>query len=427
MLTTLTRTIGAIVCMLSNVTGPSIYNEVEPTEATGSHQLVDESQLASPMATVVGTGRKQPLTYTIAADNSVGTSCETSFPIVCTSVEENHAAHPTCNLCQLPHAVMPTCNTMSDQACSKHRFWVVSSRRLTWNTCQADLEKPALSVSRLACNGMTQPSSINEYLQSIQPNRRVVFYVHGNRTSAPNATRYGLNFFQRVHSQLDDRPTDWVIFSWPSAQAGYLLKDAREKAFRTDAQGLYLAWLVRNHVQQSSSIAMVGYSFGARVVSGSLHALGGGSLGNRSLNEPYFHGADISAGLVAAAFDADWMQPNRYHGYTTKNLRTLTLLYNHRDVALRNHWRLSRERSSEALGFSGPRRFGLRVDGTRLPVKALNCTASVRARHAERFYYDRACSAGRQMANLINNSRPPCQLQLKTPSHDAICETSLVP
>jgi hypothetical protein len=247
---------------------------------------------------------------------------------------------------------------------------------------------------------------MNEYLATVDPTKRVVFYVHGNRTPRNQAITGGIKFFRRVQPYLDCKPTRWVIFVWPSAQAGVLLKDARAKAARTDAESLYLAWVLRHHAQNPAPIAMVGYSFGARVISGSLHAMAGGCLGNRSLPQPHIYNAGISVGFVAPAFDADWMTPGNYHSLSTRNLQNMTLMYNHRDVALRNHWRLTRERSSEALGFSGPRCFGPRADGTRLPVIALNCTAAVRARHAERFYYDRSCVAGRHMAQVINRSTP---------------------
>jgi hypothetical protein len=245
---------------------------------------------------------------------------------------------------------------------------------------------------------------MDEYLTTLDPSKRVVFYVHGNRTPQNKAISGGIRFFQRVRPYLDNKPTRWVIFVWPSAQAGVLLKDARAKAVRTDAESLYLAWVLRHHARNPAPIAMVGYSFGARVISGALHAMAGGCLGNRSLPQAPINNAGISVGFVAPAFDADWMTPGNYHSLSTHNLRDMTLMYNHRDVALRNHWRLTRERSSEALGFSGPRCFGPRADGTRLPVIALNCTAAVRARHAERFYYDRSCRAGRHMAQVINRS-----------------------
>ncbi|MGB7344161.1 MAG: hypothetical protein WBD20_08100 [Pirellulaceae bacterium] len=394
MLTTLTRTIGAIVAALlfvapAPVMPPVIAHEVGNSEIVSGDILVGVSDDAERL--VLDTGVEQPLTYKISETPT-----------------EPFDANDMMDPCAIK-----SCSPYDSIARqSRHRFWVVSSRGLTWNACAADLDAPLMTVSRLYCNGMTQRSSMTEFQSELQPGRRVVYYVHGNRTSSINAIRYGLTFFNRVKAYLDDQPTEWVIFNWPSAQTGVLLKDAREKAARTDAEGLYLAWLLRHHVEQSSPIAMVGYSFGARVLSGSIHALAGGPLANRTLPAPHYCGADISVGFVAAAFDADWLMEGHYHGCSTKNMRTLTMLYNQRDVALRNHWRLTRERSSEALGFSGPRCFGARCDGTALPVRALNCTSSVRARHAERFYYDRACSAGLQMATLINQAKPASNLQI---------------
>jgi len=452
MVMNLTRTIVAIVVVLSFVAQP---HSTRPAAAHVRDDVVEQplhqpTQLAVDPARFVGlqslsdaavassqrqqdplsnrNANPQPLIYTISDDagdadsSAAGSSAADGTAGVTT--EETLTAHH-CSFCKLPHVYGAQVSIPETPHC-QHRFWVISSRNLTWNPCHADLDSPELKVTRLSCNGVPHASSMDEYLQAIRPDRRVVFYVHGNRTTVVNAIENEFQFFKRVKPYLDNQPTDWVSFSWPSAKKGILLKDAREKAARTDAQGLYLAWLLRHHVERSVPISMVGYSFGARVVSGSLHALGGGSLGRRTLSPPYYVGSDISAGMVAAAFDANWMTPNNYHRYATQNLRTLTVLYNHRDVALRNHWRLTRERSSEALGFSGPRFFGRRFDGTQLPIRALNCTRSVRTRHGERFYYERACSAGQQMACLINQSISAENLHIKTPASAIICDSPAV-
>ncbi len=397
MVTSLTSMIGRIVGTLLLVANPFA------SDCTNAHEVANEvaHEVANEVANEVA---------------STATINHSSMPPVVSPVID----HADASLDDMLTIEQQACLSIDDHDApiDHHRFWLISTRHLTWNTRCANLDRPNFIVYRMNRCGATYRSSLDEYLQSIRPNRRVVFYVHGNRTTTQDAIGFGLNMFNRVRPHLDNRPTDWVVFSWPSAKVGGLVKDAREKAFRTDAEGLYLAWLTRKHIERSSAIAMIGYSFGARVISGSLHAIGGGSLGNRMLGGQYYLGADVSVGMIAAALDSDWMTPNHYHSNTTKNIQTLTLLYNRRDVALRNYWRVSRQRSSQALGFSGPRCFGPRIDGSRLPVHAVNCTTTVRAQHAERLYYERHCNAGHQMACLINKSIPSNHLQPQNP----VCE-----
>ena len=69
----------------------------------------------------------------------------------------------------------------------------------------------------------------------------------------------------------------FVIWSWPSDKIKGPLNDIRTKAWRTDTDGYYLGWfLQRMHPQ--SDIGLIGFSYGARIVSGALHVLAGGEL-----------------------------------------------------------------------------------------------------------------------------------------------------
>ena len=63
---------------------------------------------------------------------------------------------------------------------------------------------------------------------------------------------------------------------------------------------------------------MIGYSFGGRVVTGSLHALAGGPLGRRVLHGSTVTGANIDVGLVAPAIEDDWLGTGQYHGNAPK-------------------------------------------------------------------------------------------------------------
>lgn len=291
----------------------------------------------------------------------------------------------------------------TDEQCD--RLWVISTRGLTSNACRVNLENPALAVSRLSCSGRCENSSLDDYLQAIHRDRPVVIYVHGNRLEADEAICRAIEIYRATAIRRCAGPVDWVLWSWPSAQEGLLIRDFRMKAERTDAQGLYLAWLLRKQNAASMSTSMIGYSFGAPVVTGSLHALAGGSLGGRRLPGPGITGAKIGVGLVAPAMASDWLVPRGYHGNATQNLDQLVLLYNRRDAILKRYWLLDHVRGDLALGYTGPKAFGPRADGSKLPVRSRDCAAFIGLQHKEVDYYTSQCRAGSEMALLIHDSQ----------------------
>ena len=283
------------------------------------------------------------------------------------------------------------------------RFWMISTRSLTSSTCKVDLTSPDLRVYQLDCNGKRTPTTLDDYLTALTPDRRVVVYVHGNRISANEVVRRSFSVYRNIVRCHDNQPVDWVIWSWPSAKQGILVHDARRKASRTDAQGLYLAWLLRKQLNQAESTKMIGFSFGSRVITGALHSLAGGKLGGRLLPGPPTTGIPVDAGLVAPAIDSHWLSEKGYHALATKNLNQLAVLYNRRDAILKRYWRIDRARGRMALGYTGPRTFATRADGSKLPVVARDYSPVIGLRHDELDYYTKSRHAGNIMANLIND------------------------
>jgi len=283
------------------------------------------------------------------------------------------------------------------------RLWLINTRGITSNACWADIDHPALTISRLECNGDSRQVTLDEYLGSISPDRSVVIYVHGNRIEPCEARSRGMWIYRKCRGCRNSGPIDWVNWSWPSAQAGILTHDVRRKAQRTDTQGLYLAWLLREQNARSVPTTLIGYSFGGRVVTGALHAMAGGSLGGRSLAEPGVSGASFGAGLIAPAIDSHWLSQHGYHSLATQNMQRLVLLYNHRDVILKRYWLVDRVRGRMALGYSGPTLFGPRLDGSPLPIRSRDCSPSLGIAHNELDYFIKGCRAGSEMARLIDD------------------------
>ena len=284
------------------------------------------------------------------------------------------------------------------------RFWMISTRSLTSSTCNVNLDSPQLRVHRLDSRGKASPATLDEYLSALTPERQVVVYVHGNRMASNKVVHRSFSVYRNIIRCNEKRPMDWVIFSWPSAKQGTLIHDARRKASRTDAQGLYLAWLLRKQVKQAESTKMIGFSFGSRVITGALHSLAGGKLGGRLLPGSPTTGATVDVGLVAPAIDSNWLSEKGYHAMATKNLDRLALLYNRRDAVLKRYWLLNKVRGRVALGYTGPRSFAPRADGSELPVVARDYSSYVGLRHDELDYYTKSRHAANIMADLINDT-----------------------
>jgi len=285
------------------------------------------------------------------------------------------------------------------------RFWVVSTRHLSQNICNANFESPDFRVSRLDYCGNSQSESYESFLASVTPGRTVVIHVHGNRMTEMDANHRGRFVYRYIRPGIPEQPIDFVIFSWPSEQTGLLLRDGREKAMMTEAEGLYFAAMLREIIAREASVAIVAYSFGCRVATGGLHTLAGGSLSGRRLPGPVMTGANVTVGLVAPAMEADWLAKGRYHGMASHNISRLAVLYNSRDAVLKRYWLLDSATRGRALGYTGPRQIAHGFDGSPIPLTKSDCSAFLGLRHNEMEYYTDGCNAGRTMAKLIREIR----------------------
>lgn len=339
-------------------------------------------------------------------------------PHVSTAVEPSVRRASSMRLAAPSLEEVPSYDGGCDARPGLDRIWVFSTRGLRGGVCRADLTDPNFRVDRLEACGRATRSSVEEYALHRDPSRPTVIYVHGNRMEHADAIGRGLFVYNRVARYgYRQGPVDWVIWSWPSEKRGILLGDAREKARRTDVEGLYLGSLLRLHGETGQPTTLIGYSFGGRIVSGALHALAGGALRGRSLPGEGIEGAGFTAGMIAPALENDWMSARGNHRLATQNLEQLTVLYNRRDAVLKNYWRIDRIRNADALGYTGPTSFAPRFDGSRLPVRSRDCGSVVGFHHDEMSYYDRECGGGPEMRVLLRIANPE-RLASVEPGHD---------
>jgi hypothetical protein len=102
-------------------------------------------------------------------------------------------------------------------------------------------------------------------------------------------------------------------------------------------------------------ISLIGFSFGARIVTGGLHILAGGSLGGCTLHE-HVHPQrrPMEVVLIAAALHAHWLGDGQYHGLAMTQVDRMFLVNSCQDMAMRYYRFISSNGNPQALGLCGP-------------------------------------------------------------------------
>jgi hypothetical protein len=228
----------------------------------------------------------------------------------------------------------------------------VSTRALPHDSLRSSRRlRPQVEVGQ--AGDVWHSSSLDELVASRDPRLPTIVLVHGNDTDDAVARSKGIEIY-RALAERADRPLRLIIWSWPADYlGGTLRRDARVKAERADVDAYYLAQFI-GELDRAESPSLVGYSFGARVVSGALQLVGGGSLAGRTLpagrNDPP---AALRAVLLAAAIDHDWLLPGRRYGQALAAVERLVVLVNPQDRVLRFYRFLAPGTGAAALGARG--------------------------------------------------------------------------
>ncbi len=205
-----------------------------------------------------------------------------------------------------------------------------------------------------------------------------IIYVHGNRIDPGFDKTHGLEIYRSLAARKPcDAPLRYIIWSWPSSKVSGIINDYQVKAARTRPVAWQLAWAV-DHMPPETPVTLVGHSYGARVVTGALHLLAGGRLGDLQLAE-HVHAERprMRAALLAAAVDASWIRPGGFHGRALAQVDQVLLVNNHRDPAMR-FYHLAFEGHVRPLGYGGISGLGEFADR----VRTVDVTPSVGRRHA---------------------------------------------
>ena len=271
------------------------------------------------------------------------------------------------------------CGSVATAPRPQDQIWLISTREAGCPDTRPIAAEPNLPVSIYSQNAW-QPSDMAAFLSADDGRTRTVFYVHGNQTSAAEAKEYGLRLYRSlIGVSTDERPVRFVIWSWPSDRIGGALEDVRIKAGYSDTTGYFLA-TVFERLQPNTPTTLIGFSFGARSVTGALHLAAGGNVAGRVLPRTSTH-APANVVLMAAAEDSDWLFPGHRNGLALSQTESLLNVYNGCDKILkRYHWLYGRKCCAEALGYVGLASGYLPVD-QRAKIAQLNACCAVGSEH----------------------------------------------
>jgi hypothetical protein len=255
-------------------------------------------------------------------------------------------------------ASAPPANVYSNGIRAQDEIWLVNVRPLCGSCDPAALAKD-VQVETFVATGdggrrCWQQSDVGS-LASANSATPTVIFVHGNQISPGDAKQQGLALYRRmVWASSSPTPIRYVIFSWPSSKIPGLLRDVRVKALRTRPAGCQLAWLI-DQLPGDEPLELIGFSYGARIITGALHILGGGDLGGLALaSRQHPDRQPVNAVLFAAALNSDWLCPGHYHGQAMTQVNRMMLLNNCNDVAM-EYYRFSTTCGDpQALGLCGP-------------------------------------------------------------------------
>ncbi|MBI1901731.1 MAG: alpha/beta hydrolase [Planctomycetia bacterium] len=272
----------------------------------------------------------------------------------------------------------------TDHGAAAVDVWLIDARRAG---CTPHGPAPELVFWRYE-SGNWAPATSAQFIAESKPDQPTCFWVHGNRISTWEANYDGWTMRQRLNEATAGRPVRFVIWSWPSGQIRGQLRDVREKALRADDGAYPLAWVVKQ-LPRDHEVGLVGFSYGARLISGSLHILGQWSAAEEVRPKVTVTSAQSSSAtaaepprrravLMAAAMDDYAFAEGAHNGLALSQVETMFVFVNNSDRALKWYRRLWGRGGPEALGYVGACGH-LGPDGEHL--REFDCTCHIGSEH----------------------------------------------
>jgi hypothetical protein len=196
--------------------------------------------------------------------------------------------------------------------------------------------------------------SLDDLFSSSDPMQPTMVYVHGNRVDWCDAIRRGSHARNSILGCSHVPSVRFVIWSWPSNQIHGQIHDVRFKASRTNGEARYLAWFL-SQLDSKRPLRLLGYSFGARVITGALHLFAGGDLSGQALaTSPRSDMPQrFCVALLAPALHNYWLQPGACHELAMSQMDRLLIQYNSCDPVLQRYRLIEKHARPAALGYTG--------------------------------------------------------------------------
>ena len=287
--------------------------------------------------------------FTLFADELIRNEPHPSGAVV-RETPESRIALPDCQL-SVSMSVCCLDDGQPTMACPIRpgdEVWLVCTRHQDCQNCAG------LCVHRYDCGIGWVPSSTDEYFGTADPGMTVTTYVHGNRIDAQTACDRGFKMYTHLAQAAGpDQRIRHVIWSWPSSTVLGPVRDVRIKASKTYLQSYLFADFICEH-EPLTNVGLIGFSFGARIIVGAQHLLGGGHVLEHQLESHRCEQAPRTrVAIWAPAMPADWIHPAGFNGRAVTSVDRFLVYFNSRDPLLRFYRRKLGESAADALGYRG--------------------------------------------------------------------------
>lgn len=269
-------------------------------------------------------------------------------------------------------------------------YWIVDSYA---SPQDFDTSAPTFcpSVTRYdQCAGFRR-SNMVEIAQTIQPGVPVCIFCHGSFVSWEDVLNESCETWRWLHKACPNQQIQMIYFSWPSDRPVFspiVQIDVNRLGLRAGRNGFYMASLVQQ-IPSECPVCLVGHSHGTRVITSSLHLMGGGTVDGYVLTAGPYPQHRLRAVFAASAMDHNWMNPGYRYDRALCTVECMLNLRNSCDPALLIY-PLRRPFSGGALGYTGvTRRDRNRLGSCGKKLHELDLTEEIGPRHYWPHYFRR--------------------------------------
>lgn len=276
---------------------------------------------------------------------------------------------------------------------AQSEIYEISTRHLCDHSHSISFDQPNVEVNKWSGSRWLR-SDVENALPTGGTGMLTIIYVHGNFMERNNALER-VRIVDRYLREQTDRPYRLLMLSWPSQKESKPLRDVLSNAESAECESLYFAWMLQR-LRNEPQVSLLGFSFGARAVTGGLHLDAGGVIpGFMKLPMPNTDPTmKYRVGLVAPAMDRNWIEKNGRHQMAMTHVESMVNLYNSKDPILRRFRFIDRLSRPIAAGFAGFAGLAALADprvttplAGQSRIQQYDCGSVIGTTHSEKSYY----------------------------------------